>query len=517
MSFPFEISFALLSIPLLSLILGWVFCFRDKFLKYSLALRVIELFSGFLLLLYVFLNKSFEFNFFSGTFFSTLQIYFGLRADELSVVILSMILFLSLCIFKYSIRYFDGDPNKYRFFKDYQFTIFFVVLLVLSNNLLMFFLAWHGISYGLHKLLLYYPNRPKAILAANKKWFVSRIGDCSLLIAIILTYYFFNTLNFSELISISHNSEAMTQLQNEKYSSFIGVFVAIGALAKSAQFPFHFWLPETMETPTPVSALMHAGIINAGGFLILRFSPILIHATFFHTILSIIGGFTAVFAALVMMTQTDIKKQLAYSTISQLGFMMIQCGIGAYTFALFHMIAHGFYKAYSFLSTPSILEENKAPKRNLSNFGLIFSYSVSLFFILIAFFQKELPFNSAQFIYVGILILALTQVIGSRKELIFALKKNPLYSGLFFVISISLYLFFEFEVSKKFKYIFPSDFDSGIINMISTIFIFVLFSFGIYLAKLIQDISNSNSKKIWVFFWNGGYIPAISSKLFKKE
>ena len=101
MSFPFEISFALLSIPLLSLILGWVFCFRDKFLKYSLALRVIELFSGFLLLLYVFLNKSFEFNFFSGTFFSTLQIYFGLRADELSVVILSMILFLSLCIFKY--------------------------------------------------------------------------------------------------------------------------------------------------------------------------------------------------------------------------------------------------------------------------------------------------------------------------------------------------------------------------------------------------------------------------------
>jgi len=169
MSFPFEISFALLSIPLLSLILGWVFCFRDKLLIYSLALRVIELFSGLLLLLNVFLNKSFEFNFFSGTFFSKLQIYFGLRADELSVVILSMILFLSLCIFKYSIRYFDGDPNKYRFFKDYQFTIFFVVLLVLSNNLLMFFLAWHGISYGLHKLLLYYPNRPKAILAANKK------------------------------------------------------------------------------------------------------------------------------------------------------------------------------------------------------------------------------------------------------------------------------------------------------------------------------------------------------------
>ena len=307
----------------------------------------------------------------------------------------------------------------------------------------------------------------------------------------------------------------MNHILEQKYFSFIGIFIAIGALAKSAQFPFHFWLPETMETPTPVSALMHAGIINAGGYLVIRLSPVLIHATFAHTILTFIGGITAVFGALIMMTQTDIKKQLAYSTISQLGFMMIQCGIGAYTLALFHMIVHGLYKAHAFLSTPTVLQEKRAPKRNLSNYGLIFSYLISGIIIFYAFYGPHFSFNSVQLIYFGILILALTQVIGSKNELASAVKKNTFYTISFFLISFFFYSSFEFLVSSKFKTIMPNNFDSKIISILSVIFLFVLFSFGIYLAKKMQDISSIKSKKIWLFFWNGCYFPIILSKVFK--
>ena len=513
------IQWTFLGLPLATLALG--FCLSiskpNAFIPSILIkLRAIEFIGAFGLLLDVFLNQSFEFDFFSATFFSRLNIEFGLRADELSTIVLSMITLLSYCIFKYSVHYLEGDLKKQKFFRDYQFTVFFVVLLVIANNLAFFFVAWLGISYGLHKLLLHFNTRPKALLAAKKKWFVSRIGDISLLIAIILTIKIFKTLNFPELIAISHHAGMMHEMVEQKYFSFIGIFIVIGAMTKSAQFPFHFWLPETMETPTPVSALMHAGIINAGGYLVIRVSPILIYAPFAHVLLISIGGITAVFGSLIMMTQTDIKKQLAYSTISQLGFMMIQCGIGAYTFALFHMIAHGFYKAYSFLSTPEILIENKAPKRNLTNYGLIFSYYISGIMIFYAFYNRHnYPFNSVHLIYFGILSLALTQVIGSKKELIFALNKNTVYTISFFIFSFLIYSSFEFLVSSQFNIIMPNIFDTKIVSILSVTFLFFIFSFGIYLAKNMQDISNNKSKKIWLFFWNGCYFPALSSKVFK--
>lgn len=460
-----------LGLPLASLALGCGLTFfrMNKILISVLIwLRGLELFGALVLLVEVFRKGAFEANFFGATLFSTLKIEFGLRADELSTVIFTMIALLSFCIFKYSIRYLDGDLHRSKFFRDFQFTIFCVVLLVLSNNLAFFFIAWLGISYGLHKMLLYYDNRPKAILAARKKWVVSRIGDISLLLGIISTYIFFKTLNFSELILIAHNTGMMEQIYSQKYFSFIGVFIAIGALAKSAQFPFHFWLPETMETPTPVSALMHAGIINAGGYLIMRLSPVFIHADFAHIILVFIGGVTAVFGALIMMTKTDVKKQLAYSTISQLGFMMIQCGIGLYSFALFHMIAHGFYKAHAFLSTPLVLKENKA------------------------------------------------RSIEPKKDLFYAIKKNLLYTSSFFIASLCIYIVFEFAVSSKFKNTIPNDYDSKLIVVFSILFLFVLFSIGIYLAAKMKNISNLKSKKIWMFFWNGCYFSVFTSKVFRK-
>jgi NAD(P)H-quinone oxidoreductase subunit 5 len=234
---------------------------------------------------------------------SELKSIFTLKIDIISVLIIS----------KYSLSYLNGEKRQVYFYKYLFLTLTSVSLLVLSNNLIMFFAMWLLSSFGLHKLLLYYPDRNLAVAAAWKKFFVSRLGDIALLIAIVLTYQTFGTFDFSKLFLAANG---ITNQSPEAYKlSIIGTFFALGAISKSVQFPFHFWLPETMETPTPVSALMHAGIINAGGFLIIRLSPMLQQAETAHLVLTFFGSVTAVFGALVMITQNDIKKKLAFSTI----------------------------------------------------------------------------------------------------------------------------------------------------------------------------------------------------------
>ncbi|MBS1985885.1 MAG: hypothetical protein JST16_17125 [Bdellovibrionales bacterium] len=286
-----------------------------------------------------------------------LNLDLGLRFDTLSTILWVMVSCLAAVIGQYSLRYLGGEKRQSYFYRNLLLTTTFVGLLILSSNLLMLFVAWIGTSYGLHKLLTYFPDRPGAIAAARKKFIISRLGDLAILFGIGLTYRAFGTLDFSSLFEAAKQVTAHTP-QAEQLST-IGFLFVLGAMTKSAQFPFHFWLPETMETPTPVSALMHAGIINAGGFLIIRLSPLLQHATAANALLIAVGALTAVFGALVMVTQTDIKRKLAYSTISQMGMMMLACGLGAYSVALFHIVAHSFYKAHAFLSTGFLVEKAK--------------------------------------------------------------------------------------------------------------------------------------------------------------
>ncbi len=510
----------LLGLPLFSLGLGWVISRvrRDATTEKALVkLRVFEFLIAVAILVETFTNRALEVTFFRASLFDLVNVDFGLRGDELSSIVLAMIALLSLCIFRYSVRYLDGDGRRFDFYRNFQLTVFAVTFLTLSNNLLMFFAAWLATSYGLHQLLLHFSERPQAVLAARKKWWVSRIGDACLLLGIVLTYKHFGTFNFGELFAIAKNEEAMAAATNGGGFYIIGLLFVIGAMTKSAQFPFHFWLPETMETPTPVSALMHAGVINAGGFLIIRLSPILVHATFAHALLTVVGGVTAVFAALAMMTQTDVKRTLAYSTISQLGFMMIQCGLGLYTLALFHIIAHGFYKAHAFLSTGTILEESKAPKRNLSNLGLTISYLLATGLVV---YGLNLKTDSAflppsLWIYFGILALALTQVIGSRTELISALVKNSVGSFIYLTAGFSIYVAFEYFGGGYLAQVMPQRLDIDGVWIASVLTVFVLFSLGIYFAKRMQDLNEPKGKQLWMFFWNGGYIPQISTRLFR--
>jgi NAD(P)H-quinone oxidoreductase subunit 5 len=272
--------------------------------------------------------------------------------DGIASLMFALVSFIGWVICSYAIRYLDGEATQGRYYRWTAFTIGAVSLMVVSGNLLMFLMTWVLTSLGLHQLLLHYGQRPGAKRAAWTKFAISRLGDAALVAASLLLYGEFKTLDFADMMAAASSlSSASTSLQ------IAGFLLVVGAVTKSAQFPFHTWLPLTMETPTPVSAFMHAGIVNAGGYLIVRTSPIVSLTPWALTTLAFIGGVTACYGAVVMLTQTSVKKSLAYSTIAQMGFMMLQCGLGAYSAAMLHIVAHSLYKAHAFLSSGSVVAE----------------------------------------------------------------------------------------------------------------------------------------------------------------
>ncbi len=280
-----------------------------------------------------------------------------LYLDSLTAIMLLLVSFLGAVVLRYCRNYLDGEPRQARFTGWLCLTIGSVMTLLISGNLLMFSLAWMATSVSLHQLLTFYPERRAGVLAAQQKFLISRLGDACLAGALVLTWRCFGTWEFDKLFAA-----AAVQPLGGHTGCLTGVSLLLvaGALLKSAQFPFHGWLPDTMETPAPVSALMHAGIINAGGFLVVRLSPIIATSPTALNLLALVGSFTALFASVVMLTQTSIKRSLAYSTIAQMGFMMLQCGLGAFALAVLHIVAHSLYKAHAFLSSGSIISMSRS-------------------------------------------------------------------------------------------------------------------------------------------------------------
>jgi NAD(P)H-quinone oxidoreductase subunit 5 len=285
----------------------------------------------------------------------------GVFVDPLTAVMLLLVSFVGLVIARFAARALDGEPGQGRFFAWLSLTLGAVLLMVVSRNLVMFTAAWMLTSYGLHHLLEHYPDRPWAVWAARKKFLISRLGDAFLIAAVGLTLWCFGSSDYATIFAhaeeMRHSGTAL-----DPCLAAIGILFVFGAMTKSAQFPFHSWLPDTMEAPTPVSALMHAGIINAGGFLVIRLSPLVSLSHSALDLLALVGAVTALFGGLVMLTQTSIKRALAFSTIAQMGFMMLQCGLGAFTAALLHIVAHSLYKAHAFLSSGSVLDSAAALK-----------------------------------------------------------------------------------------------------------------------------------------------------------
>jgi NAD(P)H-quinone oxidoreductase subunit 5 len=282
---------------------------------------------------------------------------FGLYLDSLSATMYCLVSFIGAIVVAYSRNYLDGDPGHVRFTRNLCLTLAAVLLMIVSGNLFQFTLAWIATSLGLHQLLVYYPERPAARIAARKKVIASRLGDLCLIGAMVLLYERFGSLDYGVLFPAS---DALRAGGVDGNVHLVAILLVCTGLLTSAQFPLHGWLVEVMETPTPVSALLHAGIINAGGFLVLRFSHIVSLSLPSLETLVLVGGFTALFGSVVMLTQTSIKSALAHSTIAQMGFMMLECGLAAFPAALLHILAHSLYKAHAFLSSGSVIDIARA-------------------------------------------------------------------------------------------------------------------------------------------------------------
>jgi NAD(P)H-quinone oxidoreductase subunit 5 len=283
---------------------------------------------------------------------------FSVRLDPLSLIMFSMIALLAFNIVRFSRTYMDGDPRQGAFLGRLSATIASVQLLVLSGNLGMLILAWILTSLTLHELLVFYRERRGAVVAARKKFIVARIGDVALIAAAVLLFQQFGT---GDLETIFAGLQAMpTDAGASALVEGAAVLIVVAAILKSAQFPTHSWLVEVMETPTPVSALLHAGILNAGPFLAVRLSFVLEQATVAPILLIAVGAFTALFASKALMTQHSIKVGLGYSSAAHMGFMLMVCGLGVYAAAILHLVAHSFYKAHAFLSSGSVIDSARA-------------------------------------------------------------------------------------------------------------------------------------------------------------
>jgi NAD(P)H-quinone oxidoreductase subunit 5 len=277
------------------------------------------------------------------------------RLDALTAVVLVLVCFVGDAILRYSQAYLDGDAGQSRYLRWFGGTLSAVTLLVLSDNLLLLALAWIATSLSLHQLLTYYDDRAPALIAAHKKFIASRVADACLLTAVTLVGLEYGTLEISLVLARVEGGAALPGTLQAA-----AVLLAAAAALKCAQLPFHGWLIQVMEAPTPVSALLHAGVVNIGGFLMIRLAPLVAPAEAAQTLLVVVGTATAAVAALVMMTRISIKVTLAWSTCAQMGFMLLQCGLGAYSLALLHLVAHSLYKAHAFLSSGSAVEEWRA-------------------------------------------------------------------------------------------------------------------------------------------------------------
>ncbi len=299
----------------------------------------------------------------------SLVIDLGLYIDQLTVLLLLLVTGVSSVVHVYSSRYMIGDPRYSRFFAVIALFTFAMIMLVMSSNLLLMYVFWEVMGLCSYLLISHAAQRKSAGQAATKAFLVNAVADVGLGFGVILTFATFGTLDIQQILAQAESISGQTLNLlgwagldvHVQTVTLITLFLFMGALGKSAQVPFHVWLPFAMEAPTPVSALIHAAtMVNAGPFLLVRLSPLVVLSPVAMAVIAVIGGTTALFAAVVSLTQSDIKKILAYSTISQIGFMILTCGLGAFVVAIFHLLAHGFYKAFFFLSTGNALQSVQA-------------------------------------------------------------------------------------------------------------------------------------------------------------
>ena len=286
---------------------------------------------------------------------SLLNIDWSYQLDPLSAVFMLIVTGVGLCIFVFATGYMHGDAGYYRFFCYMGLFMFSMLVLVMGSNFVMMFVGWEGVGLCSYLLIGYYFNRDEAANASRKAFITNRIGDFGFILAVFAVIATFGTAQYTSVVAQA-SSYPVETLGHWGLMSWIALGLMIGACGKSAQFPLHVWLPDAMAGPTPVSALIHAAtMVTAGLYMLTRTNVIFQHSQTMMLIVALVGAFTAIFAATIGITQNDIKKVLAYSTVSQLGFMFLACGVGAFVIGIFHVMTHAFFKALMFLGSGSVI------------------------------------------------------------------------------------------------------------------------------------------------------------------
>jgi len=288
---------------------------------------------------------------------------FGVLVDPLSVVMMLVVTGVGFLIHVYSIGYMHGDPGVGRYFSYLNLFVFAMLLLVMGNNLLLLYLGWEGVGLCSYLLIGFWYNKPSAARAGFKAFITNRVGDFGFAIGIFLIFSTLGTITYSEVFS------NVDKLVGAGLATAASLLLFVGAVGKSAQFPLYVWLPDAMEGPTPVSALIHAAtMVTAGVYMVARFSPLFSQSDIAMAVVVAIGTFTALYAATMALVNNDIKRILAYSTISQLGYMFIGVGVGAFAAGIFHLMTHAFFKALMFLGAGSVMHA-MANETNIQKMG----------------------------------------------------------------------------------------------------------------------------------------------------
>jgi len=346
---------------------------------------------------------------------------FAFYLDQLSLVMLLVVTGVGFLIHIYSVGYMWDDPSYYRFFAYLNLFMFFMLTLVLANNYLLMFIGWEGVGLASYLLIGFWFTKDSAASAGKKAFIVNRIGDFGFLIALFLLIKHFGSLNFTQVFDSVKPLSAETT--GAGLLTAIGILLMVGACGKSAQIPLYIWLPDAMEGPTPVSALIHAAtMVTAGVYMVSRSHVIFERAPGALTFVAIIGTLTAFFAATIGIAQTDIKKVLAYSTVSQLGYMFMACGVGAFSAGIFHLMTHAFFKGLLFLAAGSVIHA-VGGEQDMRKMGGLKSY---------------IPWT---FLTMGIATLAIAGIpplagFWSKDEILWKTYSSPHGSWIFWLIGV---------------------------------------------------------------------------------
>ncbi|ELP9120343.1 NADH-quinone oxidoreductase subunit L [Campylobacter lari] len=413
--------------PLVSAIILGIFAFSAKKIILGYLASLFIAFSAFASI--ILLSNGVHFNFELGTWISLVDVSFGFKIDSITLIMMNVVSIVATFVHLYSIFYMEHDEGFNRYFSYLGLFVFSMMFLIMSDNFLGLFIGWEGVGLCSWLLIGFWYHNEKYTFAANEAFIMNRIADLALLLGIFLIYIEFNSLKYDEfftLLSLGH--------ENDMILILIALLLFVGAMGKSAQFPFHTWLADAMAGPTPVSALIHAAtMVTAGVYLVIRAGELYLQVPEVGYFIAMLGAFVALFAASMAMVAKDLKRIIAYSTLSQLGYMFVAAGLGAYAIALFHLATHAFFKSLLFLGAGNVMHAMN-DKLDISKMGGLY---------------KSMRF-SAILMLIGSLALAGIYPFAGffSKDLILGFSFISHHHGIFLVLLIAAFMtaFYSFRL-----------------------------------------------------------------------